>query len=919
MIFEVAGLASSRAFDAAATLTQVSTTNPYGEAVTTRFINELFIGVTVNSNAAGTLSISGGPGSNMNNIQTASVAYSETATGESINSTNPTTFAAQFNAASNSDSWATMTLAFADTPMPAYPDTGFVNPTASGSPNNGWTNPSYAYIEDGNNRARQIAGAYEDYSSFGLSIPAGATIIGIEARVRGGGAVSPASTTGIELSWNGGTTYTSTGYTYTLAPNTGWSGKGAINDTWGRTWAPGDFSNANFRARLYGGDSTGSIDVLQLRVTYQSSVAKTQTAITRIAVKPTKSQSAIAHLATNPTKTQAATAHTAGRLTKGQSAVAHIIQSSDVPKRYAYKVYSGSTFLGLLPNVLSEFDLAQDINTAGSQITIRVGVSADTAYLPTTTTIDDETGVTLTDETGDNLLTEGAVNIVGVGTAAQSLIKNGNRVVVYEYGKYHPNGIPLFNGEIEKWTASFGSLNGNGVEILAYSVGQDMDNRIISTGNVSVVGQLVAATTVSAADYGSAYAQPFTPTSDITIGAVSLRLKSRSTTSNAYVQVQIVQGNPANDMYSVQSGKNSYTFGTGNTVLATSSGSIISGTTAAVYPFTFPSNLTLTSGIQYYALFYVPVGSPLTVYADDTSTPLVAPWSKAYYGYLGSNNVSTGMYATSGPDQTLYIDLQTVGGNTLSPYTNTDPADMLKSVMDNYGGQGGMVTYTAASIQATGLSLTYTFNTQTTYEGLKAALSLAPDGFYYTVDLGTNLLTFKQASTTADIIVVKGRHIETIDVVASIENTVNTVYFSGGIPSGQTTNLYKLYKDAGSIGYYGQRLARVSDNRVTLAPTADAIGQSKVAEGKDEQYQTVVTVLDSMMDITLLKPGMVVGFRGFGTFVDGMLSQIVRVQYTPHEAKLTLGILPRRLVPEFEKITRGLIAEQTIANPTSPA
>jgi hypothetical protein len=36
-------------------------------------------------------------------------------------------------------------------------------------------------------------------------------------------------------------------------------------------------------------------------------------------------------------------------------------------------------------------------------------------------------------------------------------------------------------------------------------------------------------------------------------------------------------------------------------------------------------------------------------------------------------------------------------------------------------------------------------------------------------------------------------------------------------------------------------------------------------------------------------------------------------------ATLTLGILPKRIVPEFERITRGLIAEQTIQNPTAPS
>ena len=106
---------------------------------------------------------------------------------------------------------------------------------------------------------------------------------------------------------------------------------------------------------------------------------------------------------------------------------------------------------------------------------------------------------------------------------------------------------------------------------------------------------------------------------------------------------------------------------------------------------------------------------------------------------------------------------------------------------------------------------------------------------------------------------------------------------------------------------------------MTVAATADAIGTSEVAELKDEQYQTVVKVLDNQMDISSLHVGQIVGFRGHGSFVDQLLEQIVRIDYTPDEATLTLGLLPKRTLPEFERITRGLIAQQTIANPTSPS
>jgi hypothetical protein len=656
-------------------------------------------------------------------------------------------------------------------------------------------------------------------------------------------------------------------------------------------------------------------------------INKSQTSKARISESSYKIQTSIGRVATNIIKVQTANAHITSIVTHTQQAVAHIIKSSDIPKRYLYKVYTGNQFLGLLPNVTSEFAYSQDINTAGAQITVTVGVSADTSYLPTTTTVDDETGVSITDENGDNLLTEGAVNIVGVGISGPTLIKNGNHVVVYEYGKYYPNGKVVFNGQMEKWNASFGGANGtDDITILCYSVGQDMDNRVIYTGSVSQNIQSVDNATVTGATWGSAFAQAIKPTANVDVGVINLKVSVSTPLTSAYLTLYLCQGDPSLDQLNILGGGKggNYQFGGSNHILATSSSVTVAGTTPSVKTFTFPSNTTLTAGGAYYYLAYDTAGtsSTLVIEAATTGTTMTAPFDKLYYARATANNASYGMnYDSTHP--MLYIELLKKGGNTLSTYTDLDPSAMLTSIMDDYAGQGGAISYTPATIQNTGLSLTYTFNTNTSYEGLKAVLSLAPDGFYYYVDLGSNLLYFKQASTTADILIVKGKHIESVNLIASTENIANTVYFSGGIPTGQTTNLYKVYRDTttvnNSIALYGQRIQRKSDNRVTISTTADAIGISSVQESKDEQYQTVVSILDSMMDISQLRLGMIVGFRGFGTFVDTIISQVVRIDYTPHKATLTLGILPRRIVPEFERITRGLIAEQTIQNPTAPS
>ena len=99
------------------------------------------------------------------------------------------------------------------------------------------------------------------YSNYGFSIPGGATIQGIEVRLN----ARVDSTTGapaicVQLSWNGGTTWTTAKSTTTLATAETTRILGGVSDTWGRTWSSGDFSDANFRVRLIDVASSTSRD-----------------------------------------------------------------------------------------------------------------------------------------------------------------------------------------------------------------------------------------------------------------------------------------------------------------------------------------------------------------------------------------------------------------------------------------------------------------------------------------------------------------------------------------------------------------------------------------------------------------------------------------------------------------------------------
>ena len=166
--------------------------------------------------------------------------------------------------------------------MPVSPafaaDTGLSAPTGNvngAAPNNNWTNPQDGYTSNNVRATAANGGRVVQYTTFNIAaIPAGSVINGIEV-------ILEASTSGrqvdVDLSWNNGATYTATVLTSASGGTEGLTTLGGPANTWGRTWAVGDFTNANFRVRLNttGGGGTYSLDQIQVRVTYTIPVPTT--------------------------------------------------------------------------------------------------------------------------------------------------------------------------------------------------------------------------------------------------------------------------------------------------------------------------------------------------------------------------------------------------------------------------------------------------------------------------------------------------------------------------------------------------------------------------------------------------------------------------------------------------------------------
>jgi uncharacterized repeat protein (TIGR01451 family) len=112
-----------------------------------------------------------------------------------------------------------------------------------------FTNPTDAYA-DGGNYAQATNGMVHDYHGYGFTIPGGATIRGIEVRLDAWRQTGRTGSIGVELSWNGGTDWTSTGYgTGSLTGSQSSRYAGSPTSLWGHNWTPSQV-NTGLRVRL---------------------------------------------------------------------------------------------------------------------------------------------------------------------------------------------------------------------------------------------------------------------------------------------------------------------------------------------------------------------------------------------------------------------------------------------------------------------------------------------------------------------------------------------------------------------------------------------------------------------------------------------------------------------------------------------
>lgn len=568
------------------------------------------------------------------------------------------------------------------------------------------------------------------------------------------------------------------------------------------------------------------------------------------------------------------------------------VVDNDVPTRLAYKVYSrAGTYLGELPSVSSKFAFSQDINSAGSSIQIVCG-----KYIDNTVTVDtlltEDSNVIQTEDSLPLLATSTNVIVARGNSPDEVLFKNSNRIKVWMYNQWYPNGKLMFSGQVNKIAFQYGGGNSS-VSLLVYSDGLDLDNFIARgypfsyTDDQSQTAQDVwDFVTQSGGGGWHRMGQSFRTGAAVTnIGAITLLLNWSAT-----VTVSVYDGPNGNLL--------------GQTTRA------VANAVPTLTQFEFAQLIPVSPSTDYF--FTVSVAEGQTIVVQYQSTNVYANGTRYDSNYGGGGG---GAYTPVTGD--FYFVTKSGVPTTTATYTTDDPVtEMMAGILTDYNNRGGRIRQ--RTFVATLLSLTYTFVVATIFDALKKILELAPQGYYAYIDLGLAVMDIKPMSSTADFTVVRGKDINQLTIAMSIEQVKNYLLLSGG-ETAPNVNLYRDYQDTASTTNYGIRTVTKSDNRITLAATADAIGDSFIQENSGETQETSVTVLGEMMDITKLTPGVTIGFRNFGSFVDDMILQVVRRDFTPEAVTLTLGRLPMTQSAEVQNIQRQLILQQTINNPAQPS
>lgn len=566
----------------------------------------------------------------------------------------------------------------------------------------------------------------------------------------------------------------------------------------------------------------------------------------------------------------------------------------DLQKRYKYKSYTNFVYNGLLTNVVSEFNLREEINSAGSQIELELATSFQDAgpeLLTDLLVTDDGDFVVSTDL--ESIIVDTDISIPGIPAL-------NDNIEVWEYNEYYPDGLLIFEGKVTKWKSDF---KNNTTKVTLLSLGVQLDNYLVQIfpndvlieNNTTNSEVIIYSEWKDPLDRINEVAQTFVPGVTSDINSVYLNLGNPGT-QDVPCTVSIYAGTP------------------------TSPGALVASVTRNVPPqasntrtlFQFSAAATLEASTTYY--FSIRNNS-FSIDATNTISVGIDTLAGFSDGQRYSMNDLTG-WASNADD--IGFQLATSSGGIGNAFNSYDPSDIVRELLDNFNALGGAVTYDddLFSIEPTDTTVSYTFKFNTYLDAIKKCVELAPQDWWYFVDPAYSVVYFQSLGQHPDHTFVLGKHLDNLEIEYSLEDVVNTVYFSGG-NDGSGFNLLINATNADSVDRYGTWLKTPTDNRVTDETTATLLAESMINQYKNPRFHTNITIPSSVYDTNSIKIGDIVSFANFNSLIDSLQLQVMAKETNPYAVNLTLAILPPTQSKRIEDIKRNLDKEQTRDNPNT--
>ncbi|HBI50260.1 MAG TPA: hypothetical protein DDY21_00200 [Candidatus Moranbacteria bacterium] len=293
-------------------------------------------------------------------------------------------------------------------------------------------------------------------------------------------------------------------------------------------------------------------------------------------------------------------------------------------------------------------------------------------------------------------------------------------------------------------------------------------------------------------------------------------------------------------------------------------------------------------------------------------------------------------------------------GNTTLAYTDQDPSDILKDIIDKYNvltGVFGKVNYTTVaggdaedSIDDTGIVVDYEFKSTTILDAVNKLVEMCPANWYWFLDKN-NVIHLHQFSLTPDLTLFVKRDVRELKPYKRIENVKNVCYITGKEVAGE--NIFRKYERSASITNYGRSATFINDDRLTDSDTMQKFADAILDVDDEPEVRTQGVIIDNNnddnfgKDIESIDPGNVLNILNFlskktytlwgqalwnvdkwGYDISNVTAtniNIVKIDYTPQALSVELSSRLPFITRTVNELRRRLDLKTTVNNPDAPA